>query len=108
MPRYKRKVVEKQPVKFIDTKQVFELAAIMCTNEEIAAVMEIDEMALRNHCAYELLMGRLVGRTSIRRAQYKAALDSIQYEQEFKEMPGREEPDQGKNYPAVTAFHKAG
>ena len=75
MPRYKRKVVEKQPVKFIDTKQVFELAAIMCTNEEIAAVMEIDEMALRNHCAYELLMGRLVGRTSIRRAQYKAALD---------------------------------
>lgn len=59
----------------IDPQQVFELASIMCTDEEIAAVMKVNRVTIASHFEEELKNGRLVGKMSIRRAQFKRALE---------------------------------
>jgi hypothetical protein len=57
----------------IDGKQVEALAAILCTNEEIAAVLGCTHETIANRFREELDRGREKGRASLRRAQWAAA-----------------------------------
>lgn len=61
----------------IDWKQVEELAAIMCTQIEIAAVLGISTKTLqRSKKFWEVYdRGREKAKTSLRRAQFKKAMD---------------------------------
>lgn len=58
----------------IDAEQVRALAAILCTREEIAAVVKCHPDTLDNHFSEILKEGREVGKQSLRRLQYKAAM----------------------------------
>ncbi len=69
-----------RPIKEMDLAMVKQLAAINCTDEEIAAVMEVsvDTIARRKKSdpafVEAMEMGRGQGRASIRRQQYQVAM----------------------------------
>jgi AraC-like DNA-binding protein len=63
-----------RPRKEIDEKQVFKLAKILCTDEEIAAVLNCSSDTLVRRFAEPLEKGRQFGRQSLRRKQYQLAM----------------------------------
>jgi hypothetical protein len=63
-----------RPRKDIDPEKVRQLAAIHCTVDEIAAVMDCSKDTLERRFAALIEKGREEGRASLRRVQYKAAL----------------------------------
>ena len=72
-----------RPRKEIDWKKLDNLCQIQCTGEEIASVLEIDYDTLNSACKREHKMGfsdyysqkAPAGKASLRRRQYKAAMD---------------------------------
>lgn len=62
-----------RPKKEIDADQVFELASIMCTMIEMAAVLDCSVDTLENRFSDVIKRGREVGKQSLRRLQYKSA-----------------------------------
>ena len=64
-----------RPRKVIDERQVEALASIMCTTEEIAAVVGCSQDTLERRFAAALENGRLRGRQSIRRKVYHLAME---------------------------------
>ena len=59
----------------VDMGMVERLAQIMCTEDEIAAVMAIDKSTLRRQPTFDEVYkkGREVGKSSLRRTQWKIA-----------------------------------
>jgi len=64
-----------RPRKVIDERQVEALASIMCTNAEIAAVLDCSSDTLERRFTAVLEKGRLKGKQSLRRKQYQLAMD---------------------------------
>jgi len=64
-----------RPRKVIDERQVEALASIMCTTEEIAAVVGCSTDTLERRFAAALENGRLRGKQSIRRKMYHLAME---------------------------------
>lgn len=69
-----------RPKKIIDLKQVEALAMIQCTDEEIAAVLDVDIRTItrkkeqkRSSFVQAYKRGKQKGKTSLRRLQWKAA-----------------------------------
>ena len=60
----------------INPDEVFRLASLQCTYREMASFFECDEKTLRNRFSAEIEKGREVGKISIRRAQFKRAVDA--------------------------------
>lgn len=58
----------------IDTDQVTKLAALDCTNAEIAAVVGISIGTLERRCRQEIADGREQGKASLRRKQWEIAM----------------------------------
>jgi len=58
----------------IDEQQVFKLAKLQCTNEEIAQFFNVNRDTISDRFSAVILKGREVGRTSLRRAQFKHAI----------------------------------
>jgi hypothetical protein len=63
-----------RPLKKIDPNQVFKLARIGCTNDEIGAILGIDGDRIRVRFQRELIRGRGRLRSSLRRKQYLRAV----------------------------------
>lgn len=59
--------------KEIDGEMVKRLAGVMCTTDEIAAVLDCSRDTIERRFMPELEAGRLKGRASLRRLQWKAA-----------------------------------
>lgn len=57
----------------IDMEQVRKLAAIDCTNAEIAAVLKISIGTLERRCRQAIAEGKEEGKASIRRKQFEIA-----------------------------------
>lgn len=64
-----------RPRKKIDPEQVKRLAAINCSYAEIAAVLQCDESTLTRRFAQLIKDGRANGRSSLKRAMWKKAID---------------------------------
>jgi AraC-like DNA-binding protein len=64
-----------RPRKVIDARQVEALASIMCTTEEIAAVVGCSKDTLERRFMAALENGRLRGKQSIRRKMYHLAME---------------------------------
>jgi len=64
-----------RPRKKIDKDLVRKLAGIQCTNEEIAAVLNCSADTLERRFAGVIKEGRANGRQSLKRAQYKKAME---------------------------------
>jgi hypothetical protein len=64
-----------RPRSEIDREKVKRLAAIDCTNAEIAAVMGVSINTLERRCRQEIADGRERGKASIRRKQFKLAME---------------------------------
>ena len=64
-----------RPLLDIDEEKVHELAKLHCTYEEIAAVMGCSTDTLSRRFADYIEKGREEGKTSLRRAQFKKALE---------------------------------
>lgn len=62
------------PRKKIDVEQVRKLAAIHCTNEEIASIVGCSKDTLERRCAAILKDGRAAGKMSLKRKQYELAM----------------------------------
>lgn len=64
-----------RPRKEVDMGMVERLAQIMCTEDEIAAVMDIDKSTLRRQPTFDEVYkkGREVGKSSLRRTQWRIA-----------------------------------
>lgn len=58
----------------IDEQQVFKLAKLQCTHQEIASFFNVSTDTIVRHFADIILKGREIGKTSLRRAQYKYAI----------------------------------
>jgi hypothetical protein len=67
-------MVAGRPKKELDVDILRELANIQCTDTEIAAVMRCDVATLKNFSEI-IKEGRDEGKTSLRRAQFKKALE---------------------------------
>jgi AraC-like DNA-binding protein len=69
----------------IDWEQAKRLAGIMCTNDEIASVLDVHRETLNDYCQelYGTSFGkwcnqyRDTGKASLRRAQYKSAVEQL-------------------------------
>jgi hypothetical protein len=59
----------------LDVEQVRALAQIQCTYKEIAAVMRCSIDVIQNHYTDVIAEGREEGKSSLRRAQFKKALE---------------------------------
>ena len=64
-----------RPRKELDEEQIKELASIQCTDTEIAAVMRCSVDTLSRNYADLIQEGREHGKSSLRRAQFKKALE---------------------------------
>ena len=72
-----------RPKKLVDWEQFNELCQIQCTQEEIAAVLNLDQETINRRCKEEFGVNfsdlykqkREGGKASVRRAQYLAAMD---------------------------------
>jgi hypothetical protein len=62
-----------RPKKDIDAEQVAKLAAMQCSNVEIAAFFDCDEGTIRKRFSEILTKGRERGKITLRRLQWKAA-----------------------------------
>lgn len=60
-------------LKDIDAEQVKALAAINCTMDEIAAVLDTSTVTLRARFLTQIEAGRAIGKQSLRRYQWEAA-----------------------------------
>lgn len=63
-----------RPLKEIDAEQVFKLARLGCTQEEIGEWFGVDHAQISRRFAQEYQLGRGACKTSLRRAQFKTAL----------------------------------
>lgn len=59
----------------IDPEQVTQLAAIQCSYAEMAAVLNCNPSTLTRRFAQEIQKGREQGKCSLKRAQFKRAMD---------------------------------
>jgi hypothetical protein len=59
----------------LDEGQIFKLASIQCTMGEIAAVMKCSVDTLENRYSEVIKRGREDGKSSLRKAQFKKALE---------------------------------
>lgn len=64
-----------RPTKQLDERQIKELAEIQCTMGEIASVMGCSVDTLENRYSEVIKEGRDHGKSSLRRMQYKKALE---------------------------------
>lgn len=64
-----------RPLLDIDPKQVEQLAMIQCSYDEMAAVLDCDPKTLSNRFSQAIKKGREQGKSSLKRAQYKSAMD---------------------------------
>ena len=64
-----------RPKKELDAEQIRELASIQCTDSEIAAVMRVHVDTIRDNYSTIIKEGREDGKKSLRRAQFKKALE---------------------------------
>lgn len=64
----------KKAKKLVDKDIVYQLAAIMCTNEEIAQVLGLSATAIKMKYAKVIEQGRAQGKKSLRRSQFEKAL----------------------------------
>jgi len=64
-----------RPKKELDEEQIRELASIQCTNGEIAAVMRCNVDTLHDRFSDVIKDAREAGKTSLRRAQFKKAME---------------------------------
>lgn len=65
-----------RPRKQLNENQIFELASIHCTDNEMAAVLDCDVDTLRDNYSAIIQKGRETGKMSLRRAQFKIALSN--------------------------------
>ena len=63
-----------RPPMQLDVRQIRELASILCTNEEIAAVMGCSPDTLERRYSEIIKTAKESGKCSLRRAQWKAAI----------------------------------
>lgn len=63
-----------RPRKQVSERQIFKLASILCTDEEIAAVLDVSADTLTRRFAEALKRGRQVGKKSLRRKQFQLAM----------------------------------
>ena len=63
-----------RPRKPIDPNQVEELAAINCSVDEIAAVLDVDRRTIQRRFALVLQKGRERGKASLKRTMWKMAM----------------------------------
>jgi len=60
----------------IDPDEVYKLALLQCTLREIASFFSCDEKTIRTRFPAEIEKGRESGKMSLRRAQFKRAVDA--------------------------------
>lgn len=63
------------PLKKIEAEQVHKLAAMFCTDEEIAHFFDCSQHTIRRRFRDELHRGRSVGKMSLKRKQYDQAMN---------------------------------
>ena len=63
-----------RPKADIDEQKVFKLAKLQCTHKEIAEFFNVSTDTIARRFADVILKGQEVGKTSLRRAQFKAAI----------------------------------
>lgn len=63
-----------RPTKILDEEQIYELAKLSCTYEEIAAVMKVDADTIAKNYSDLIKRGREDGHASLRRRQYEVAM----------------------------------
>ena len=63
-----------RPLKKIDEQQVYELAKIQCSYQEMAAVLDCDESTLTRRFSQVIKRGREDGKSSLKRKQYEVAM----------------------------------
>lgn len=63
-----------RPKKKLSPMQIENLAAIMCTTAEIAAVLHVSKDTIERNYSESLVIGRERAKESLRRSQFKAAL----------------------------------
>lgn len=74
MVKSKTKAKTGRPLAKIDPAQVEQLAAIQCSYAEMAAVLGCDPKTLSNRFSQAIEKGREVGKSSLKRAQFKMAM----------------------------------
>ena len=75
MDKISENYAPKKNKKFVDKEVVFQLAAIMCTNDEIGQVLGLSPTAIKMKYAKIIEQGRAEGKKSLRRAQFQVALE---------------------------------
>ncbi len=65
-----------RPLKQIDANQVYKLAAMFCTDDEIAGFFGCAETTIKKRFRNELDAGRSAGKMSIKRKQYTLAVEN--------------------------------
>lgn len=65
-----------RPPKDIDVETLRKLAAMQCTTSEIAAFLDVDLNTITLHFSEEIAKNKELGKSSLRRAQYKTAITS--------------------------------
>ncbi len=63
-----------RPKKVVDEKQIYQLAAINCSNEEIATIMRVDKRTIERRFAAVIKEGRENGKMSLKRKQFDVAM----------------------------------
>lgn len=63
-----------RPIKKVDAEQVKKLAAIQCSNAEIAAVVGVNVRTIERRFAAAIKEGRENGKCSLKRKQYEIAM----------------------------------
>lgn len=64
-----------RPLKDIDSEGVRKLAALGCTLDEIGDFFGVDRKTITNRFSRELELGRSQGKISLRRRQFKRAME---------------------------------
>lgn len=64
-----------RPPSDIDKEQVYKLAQLWCTQEEIAAHLDVSVDTLDNHFSDLIKKGKEEGKASLRRMQWRSALE---------------------------------
>ena len=75
MDKISENYAPKKNKKLVDKEVVFQLAAIMCTNDEIGQVLGLSPTAIKMKYAKIIEQGRAEGKKSLRRAQFQVALE---------------------------------
>ena len=75
MDKISENYAPKKDKKLVPKDIVFQLAAIMCTNEEIGQVLGLSPTAIKMKYAKVMEQGRSEGKKSLRRAQFQVALE---------------------------------